>query len=56
MSDEVLEQYLIDHFKVWVNAGSMYGSAGYLRINLATSRQLLSTGLNRLIQGLKSIS
>lgn len=47
-----IEKYLLDNHKVWVNAGTMYGSEGYLRINLATSRRRLAEGLDRVIDGL----
>ncbi len=53
LPDEKIEEYLVHHNKVWVNAGSMYGSRqGYIRINLATSRQRLEEGLKRVVDGL----
>lgn len=33
---------------VWVNAGTLYGGQGYIRINYACPRQRLSEGLDRL--------
>lgn len=56
MPDDELEEYLVEHNHVWVNAGSMYGSRGYLRVNLATSRQRLAEGLDRLVDGLIKLS
>ncbi|MCM1448711.1 MAG: pyridoxal phosphate-dependent aminotransferase [Clostridiales bacterium] len=54
--DDALEDYLMKHYKVWVNAGSMYGAHGrYVRINLATSRERLAEGLSRFIAGMKSL-
>ncbi|MBD5214153.1 MAG: pyridoxal phosphate-dependent aminotransferase [Bacteroidales bacterium] len=50
-----LEELLCDRYKVWVNAGDMYGADGYIRINLATSADLLSEGIERLIKGLSDI-
>lgn len=51
-----LENILMERFRVWVNAGDMYGADGYIRINLATSAALLDRGLDRLIEGLTDIS
>lgn len=52
MNSEEIEEIMRDRYNVWVNAGDMYGTDGYIRINLATSRQLLTEGLTRLIHGL----
>ena len=50
-----LEEILRDDYHVWVNSGDMYGTDGYLRINLATSRTLLREGVGRLIRGLDDL-
>lgn len=55
MESEKIEEYLVEHHKVWINAGEMYGKDGFIRINIATSRAMLSEGLNRLIKGLKEL-
>ena len=55
IDDQQLEEYLMEHDKVWVNAGSMYGSKGYIRINMATSRQQLAEGLDRVAKGLNRL-
>ncbi len=55
MPDHDLEEYLREHHRVWLNAGSMYGQEGYLRVNLATSRARLAEGLDRFINGINSI-
>lgn len=55
IDDEQLEEYLMEHDKVWVNAGSMYGARGYIRINMATSRQQLAEGLDRVVRGLNRL-
>lgn len=49
MPVENLERDLLDQAKVWVNSSAMYGSEGFLRINIATQRQNLRAGISRLI-------
>ena len=41
---------LLEKEKIWVNEGSMYGEAGegFIRINIACPRQVLTDGLERL--------
>ncbi len=56
MPDEELEEYLKEHYRVWLNAGSMYGRGGFLRVNLATSRRRLAEGLDRMFDGLTALS
>lgn len=55
MPDDQLEEYLKEHHRVWLNAGSMYGRQGYLRVNLATSRDRLAEGLDRFISGMNHL-
>ena len=45
-ADEV-ERIAKEKGKVWVNAGSMYGGEGYVRINYACPRERLVEGLTR---------
>ncbi len=45
---DALEEELIDRAGVWLNSGTMYGSEGYLRINIACSRPLLDEALRRI--------
>lgn len=52
---EEIEEYLLRNHKVWINAGEMYGKDGFIRINIATSRNMLEEGLNRMIKGLKEL-
>lgn len=54
MPSEELEHRLLKESKVWINAGDMYGKAGegFIRINMATPRERLEEGLNRLKSGL----
>lgn len=49
---EQLEERLMEEQKVWINAGSMYGTEGFIRINLACPRATLEEGLKRLKKGL----
>ena len=55
-SKDIVETLLKEE-KLWVNEGSMYGEAGnsFIRINIACSREVLTDGLNRLMNGLKRI-
>ena len=53
-SDE-LEKYLLNNHQVWVNAGEMYGSEGFIRINLACPRSRLAEGLRRMAGGIKTL-
>lgn len=43
-----MERRLKEEARVWVNCGEMYGSGGYIRLNIATSRKLLAEGLERI--------
>ena len=52
---ETMEEWLKENAKVWVNCGEMYGSGGYLRINIACPRRQLAEGLKRLAAGLKQL-
>lgn len=57
MSSADLEEYLIQHAGVWVNAGSMYGTdgEGFIRINLACQRARLSEAIARMAPVLRSL-
>lgn len=52
-SDEI-EEMLMHENKVWVNAGSMYGTEGaaFIRINMACTSELLNEGITRIVEGL----
>lgn len=54
-SSEEIVKMLLEKEMLWVNEGSMYGEAGdgFIRINIACSRQLLIEGLNRIARTLK---
>lgn len=51
-SSEQLEERLMEEQRVWINAGSMYGTEGFIRINLACPGATLEEGLKRLKKGL----
>lgn len=52
MNSEAIEEQLVTNYRVWLNAGSMYGSAGegFMRINLACPLATLQEGLRRIKQ------
>lgn len=50
-----LEEYVLETEKVWVNAGAMYGTEGYIRINMACPRSRLLEGLRRLCRAVDNI-
>ncbi len=50
LGSEELEERLIDTVKLWLNCGAMYGTDGFMRINMACPRSVLLEGLNRLRQ------
>ena len=43
-------------YRVWINAGEMYGREGFLRINLATQRSRLEEALRRIVAGLTALT
>lgn len=47
-SADRLEEELLDRASVWLNSGTMYGRDGYLRINIACSREFLAEALRRI--------
>ena len=53
---EKIEEELLRNYKVWVNAGAMYGTEGFIRINLATPRSVLAEGLDRVSRGLAALA
>ncbi len=48
LSGDEFEEKLLREAQVWVNSGMMYGTDGYIRINLATQRSRLMEGLRRM--------
>ncbi len=51
-----LEDSALENERVWVNAGSMYGVEGYIRINMACPRKRLLEGLRRFSRAVKRLS
>lgn len=51
-----VEEVLLRDFKVHINAGSMYGAEGYIRINMACPRSVLREGVRRVAAGLESLA
>lgn len=56
LPSEKIEEALLRDYKVWVNAGKMYGTEGFIRINLACPRSILSEGLKRVQNGLSALN
>lgn len=54
ISSDEIEEMLMHENKVWVNAGSMYGTEGaaFIRINMACISELLNEGITRIVNGL----
>lgn len=48
LSADALEELILREARVWVNSGTMYGSEGFIRINIATQRARLMEGLQRI--------
>ena len=55
MPSAEVEKSLTETEKVRLNAGSMYGAEGFLRINLACPESLFSEGLSRIAAGLRRL-
>lgn len=55
LSSEEIEAELLRGEQVWINAGSMYGADGFIRINLACPSARLQEGLDRLVEGLRRL-
>lgn len=49
-TSEEITRTLLEHEKLWVNEGTMYGAAGegFIRINIATTRENLMKGLDKI--------
>lgn len=54
ISSDEIEEMLMHENKIWVNAGSMYGTEGaaFIRINMACTSELLNEGITRIVNGL----
>ena len=56
-SSENLARSILEKENVWINEGTVYGSAGenFIRINIACPRELLEKGLNRMADSLATL-
>ena len=54
ISSDEIEEMLMHENKVWVNAGSIYGTEGaaFIRINMACTSELRNEGITRIVKGL----
>lgn len=55
MTSEEMERQLLDSAKLWLNCGDMYGTDGFMRINIACPRSVMLDGLDRLRRFVVSI-
>ncbi len=56
ISSDDLERQLLDTERLWLNAGTMYGTDGFMRINIACPRAVMLEGLNRLARFVSNLS
>lgn len=52
---DTIEHRLMTDSHILINSGGMYGDKRFIRLNIATRRELLTTGLERLATGLKTL-
>jgi len=55
VDSDTLTERLFKEGHVWVNAGTMYGEDGYIRINIACPRSQLMEGLHRIKEVVKTL-
>lgn len=48
LDSDSMEHRLLEQENLWLNAGTMYGADGFMRINIACPRAVMLEGLNRL--------
>ncbi len=56
-AETVFQRYLVDHANIHINAGSSYGlgGGGHMRMNIATSRQLVELALTNMAEALSAV-
>ena len=56
-AESLFQGYLVEHARIHLNPGSNYGlgGAGRMRMNVATSRQLVERALNNLADALRNV-
>lgn len=55
LTSEALEERLLESERLWLNAGTMYGTDGFMRINIACPRAVMFEGLHRLHRFVRSL-
>ncbi len=55
ISSDELEHRMLDTVRLWLNSGSMYGTDGFMRINIACPRSVMLRGLERLRDFIRSL-
>lgn len=50
-----IQDHLLEHQKLWINAGDMYGGPSCMRINLACPRATMKKALELYVQGLNEL-
>lgn len=48
IGSDAMVQELLDTERLWLNSGTMYGTDGFMRINIACPRARMLDGLGRL--------
>ncbi len=56
LSGKQIQDHLMEHEKIWINAGDMYGGPGCMRINLACPRSTMEKALNLFCRGLHELT
>lgn len=57
LTDDALQDFMIDKAKVGLNRGSSYGTTGeqFMRLNLACPKHTLEEGINRMVQAVNQL-
>ena len=55
LSGKQIQDHLLEHQKLWVNAGDMYGGPSCMRINLACPRSTMKKALDLYVEGIKEL-
>jgi len=55
LTGKQVEDYLLEHKKIWINAGDMYGDPNCVRINLACPEVVLQEATKHIIEGIKEL-
>lgn len=55
LTGKQIQDHLLEHEKLWINAGDIYGDPGCMRINLACPRSTMEKALDLYCQGLHEL-